>query len=219
MADATETKSQTGRRVWARVGWIALGAALAALFQSTGAVVVNNIADASSKTSQVAPSPAPTCATIQTSTPQEGHDSVGVLVRTASEGCWGSTLAGLRPGDKFQIGVSYQNLHREQQDNVVLHLTLPTGFQYVAGSSYIADSTTKGKYKPTIDGITSTGVNVGSYQWKGNVYYKFTVVMTQDVGRLCDVDAWAFPASAITSASSTPVLGSAGAITVNEACN
>jgi hypothetical protein len=218
--DAAEERRATARKRWSRFGWIVIGAAIAALFQVGGTLLHDGIESANSKTTPVvAPTPASTCPAVQGGNPREGYDYVAVALKPVSGGCWGSTLAGLRPGDKFLIGVSYQNMHRKQQDDVTLSLGLPKGFQYVAGSSYIANSTTGGKYKPTIDGITSTGINTGSFQWKGNVFYKFTVVMTQDVGRLCDVNAWAFAASATTDYSPAPVWGSAGAITVNDACS
>ncbi len=57
---------------------------------------------------------------------------------------------------------------------------MPDGVTYVAGSSQIANSTTDGKYKSTVDGITTTGYNAGSYQPKGNVYFKFSAIVTSN---------------------------------------
>lgn len=84
----------------------------------------------------------------------------------------GSTKA--QAGSTVIYKISYQNTGSNQQDNVSLRDMLPEGVTYVAGSSLIANATTGGQYKSTKDGITTTGYNAGSYQPKGNVFFKFS---------------------------------------------
>lgn len=96
----------------------------------------------------------------------------------------GSTKA--KAGSTVQYRLTYQNTGSTQQDNVNLKDTLPKNVSYVPGSSLIANSVTGGQYKSTIDGITSnTGVNVGSYQPKGNVYYKFSAKVADEAALEC----------------------------------
>lgn len=77
-------------------------------------------------------------------------------------------------GSTVQYRITYQNTGTTQQDNVSIRDILPKNVSYVSGSSLIANSATDGKYEPTIDGVTTTGYNAGSYQPKGNAYFKFS---------------------------------------------
>lgn len=96
----------------------------------------------------------------------------------------------VRRGDIVQMNVMYQNTGSNQQDNVSVRAILPPGFQYVNGSSEIANSTTGGIFEPTIDGIATTGVNAGSYQPRGNVFYRFQVIVGESA--LADASGWVF---------------------------
>jgi len=87
---------------------------------------------------------------------------------------WVDDSAKAEAGSTIQYRIVYQNTGTSQQDNVSLRDILPSGVTYVDGSSQIANSTTDGKYKATVDGITTTGYNAGSYQPQGNVYFKFS---------------------------------------------
>ena len=83
-------------------------------------------------------------------------------------------------GSTVHYKISYQNTGTNQQDNVSIRDILPAGVTYLndpadtTDGTFIANSTTGGQYKSTIDGITTTGYNAGSYQPKGNVFMKFT---------------------------------------------
>lgn len=93
---------------------------------------------------------------------------------------WVDDSAEVEPGSTIQYRIVYQNTGTSQQDNVSLRDILPEGVTYVAGSSLIANSTTGGKYQSTVDGITTTGYNAGSYQPQGNVYFKFSAVVAEN---------------------------------------
>lgn len=87
---------------------------------------------------------------------------------------WVNDSVKAKAGSTVQYKMTYQNTGTNQQDNVSLRDMLPTGVNYVAGSSKIANATTSGQYKDTIDGVTTTGYNTGSYQPKGNFFFKFS---------------------------------------------
>lgn len=103
------------------------------------------------------------------------------------------------PGSTVQYRVSYQNTGTTQQDGVELSDKLPAGVSYVNGSSYIANSKTKGEYEKTSDGITTTGLNVGSYAPKGNVYFKFQATVPSKEELKCGTNTFVNTARATTS--------------------
>lgn len=85
-------------------------------------------------------------------------------------------------GDVLEVGVSYQNTGTNQQDNVSLRIVdLPDGLRYIGESSQIMNSTTEGELRSTIDGVTTTGINVGSYQPKGNVFFTFDLMVDEAI--------------------------------------
>lgn len=84
-------------------------------------------------------------------------------------------------GSTILYRIVYQNTGSTQQDNVSIRDTLPAKVSYVTGSSLIANSTTDGQYKSTLDGVTTVGYNAGSYQPQGNAYLKFSAKLpTED---------------------------------------
>lgn len=79
------------------------------------------------------------------------------------------------PGSTIQYRLIYKNTGTVQQDNVTLKDELPAGVTYVPGSSQIANATTGGAYKSTVDGITgSGGYKIGSFTPGSNNYFKFS---------------------------------------------
>jgi len=103
-------------------------------------------------------------------------------------------------GSTIQYQVVYQNTGTTQLDNVVLRDILPTGVSYVAGSSFIANSVTGGKFQATVDGIAANGYNAGSYQPQGNVYLKFSAKLPSADALVCGVNTLNNIARATTSA-------------------
>lgn len=94
------------------------------------------------------------------------------------------------PGSTVQYRLNYENTGTNQQDNVLLRDMLPQGITYVNGSSLIANSTTGGQYKSTIDGITTNGINAGSYQPQGNVYFKFSAKLPNEDALQCGTNTF-----------------------------
>jgi len=103
------------------------------------------------------------------------------------------------PGASVIYKVAYTNTGSTQQDNVTLSDNLPKGVSYVKGSSLIANSQTNG-YKSTSDGITTTGLNIGSYAPNGgNAFFKFSATMPKEDALECGINKLINTARATTS--------------------
>lgn len=112
--------------------------------------------------------------------------------------------------------VAYTNTGTVQQDNVTLSDKLPAGVTYVNGSAMIANSKTSGKYEATSDGITTTGLNIGSYVANGgNAYFKFSAKAPADGALKCGVNTFTNTARATTS---NGYKESTADITINKDC-
>lgn len=112
---------------------------------------------------------------------------------------WADT-ATAKPGATVQYYISYQNTGTTQQDNVLVRDILPAGVTYTANSTLIMNSTTGGQFKSTVEGITTNGLNAGSYQPKGNVGYKFSAKLPSESALECGVNTLVNTARATTSA-------------------
>ncbi len=100
-----------------------------------------------------------------------------------------------KPGASVKYAISYQNTGTNQQDNVLVRDILPQGVTYDNSTkaqngvadrgTFIKNSTTQGVYKKTIDGITTNGLNAGSYQPKGNVSYQLDAKLPSEDALKC----------------------------------
>lgn len=91
-----------------------------------------------------------------------------------------STDAKTTPGSTVLYRIVYTNTGTTQQDNITVSDTLPKGVSYVAGSTLVANSKTGGSYKATVDGVTTNGLNIGSYGPQGNAYVKFSAKVSEN---------------------------------------
>ncbi|MDB5160397.1 MAG: exported protein of unknown function [Candidatus Saccharibacteria bacterium] len=120
------------------------------------------------------------------------------------------------PGATVIYKVAYTNTGSTQQDNVTLSDKLPAGVTYVAGSSLIENSKTAGAYQKTSDGITTTGLNIGSYAPAGgNAFFKFSATAPADAALKCGVNTFTNTARATTSGGYKE---STADITINKTC-
>lgn len=113
---------------------------------------------------------------------------------------WVNDSVKAKAGSTVQYKISYQNTGSTQQDNVSLRDMLPKGVTYTAGSSVIANATTGGQYAATKDGITTTGYNAGSYQPKGNAFFKFSATLPKENQLECGTNKLVNTARATTNA-------------------
>ena len=95
-----------------------------------------------------------------------------------------------KPGSTVQYRLIYKNVGTVQQNNVILKDSLPHGVNYLKNSSQIANSVTGGKYKETVDGITSDGgYKIGTYAPNGNAYFKYSAkIVDNDSLKQCGVN-------------------------------
>ncbi len=108
--------------------------------------------------------------------------------------------AKVAPGSTVLYGISYQNTGTNQQDNVSVRDILPNGVSYVAGSTYLMNSVTGGEFKKASDGITTVGYNAGSYQPKGNVFFKFSAKVPGKDALKCGANTFVNTARVTTNA-------------------
>ena len=120
------------------------------------------------------------------------------------------------PGSTVVYKVAYTNTGSTQQDNVTLSDKLPTGVTYVDGTALIANSETAGKYEKTSDGITTTGLNIGSYAPNGgNAFFKFSAKAPTADTLKCGINTLTNTARATTSGGYKE---STADITINKEC-
>ena len=77
-------------------------------------------------------------------------------------------------GDEVEFQIEYKNLTSETVENVMIRDILPNNMEYVAGSTYLYNSNYQSGVQVVEDTVTTTGINIGSYNPKGNAYVRFT---------------------------------------------
>ena len=141
--------------------------------------------------------------------------TVSKLVSTDDGKTWSKNVTA-QPGQTIQYGLSFQNTGTTQLDNVIVRDMLPAGVTYVNGSTSVINSNTGGQYKPTIDAVaSSTGINAGSFQPKGNVFYKFSAKLPSEDALKCGTNSLVNTERATTSAGYKE---DTATVTVNREC-
>ncbi len=77
-------------------------------------------------------------------------------------------------GDEVEYQIEYQNLLAETVNDVMIRDVLPTNVEYVNDSTILFNTNHKNGIKMVENTLTTTGVNIGSYNAKGNAYVRFT---------------------------------------------
>lgn len=107
--------------------------------------------------------------------------SIQKQVRLAGASQWSESVAA-KDGDTVDYQIQYKNTGSTQQNNVVLKDTLPTGVNYIAGSTYLVNSANPSPKKVSDNIVTAGGLNIGNYGAGANAYVKFSAkVSTKDV--------------------------------------
>lgn len=77
-------------------------------------------------------------------------------------------------GDEVEFQIEYVNLLSETVNDVMIRDVLPTNMEYVQNSTYLYNSNYQsGKLLPE-NTLTTSGLNIGSYNARGNAYVRFT---------------------------------------------
>lgn len=77
-------------------------------------------------------------------------------------------------GDEVEFQIEYKNLTSETVENVMIRDILPNNLEYVADSTYLYNANHQSGVKVVENTVTTTGINIGSYNTKGNAYVRFT---------------------------------------------
>jgi uncharacterized repeat protein (TIGR01451 family) len=117
---------------------------------------------------------------VHVSTAKTPNFTVEKQVSPSGKNTYSKSVA-TQPGDLVDYKIQYKNTGETPQDNVVIKDQLPAGVAYVPGSTYISNSKTNSQWqKVTEDTVTTTGINIGSYNPGGNAYVKFTAKVTDN---------------------------------------
>lgn len=77
-------------------------------------------------------------------------------------------------GDEVEYQIEYVNLLADQVNNVMIRDILPTNVEYVPNSTYLYNSNYQNGVLLAENTIATSGINIGSYNAKGNAYIRFT---------------------------------------------
>lgn len=122
-------------------------------------------------------STAPSSSSSYSMTPSSVHNESSLALKFLVMGPsldtgWTSRMS-IGPNLRVTLLVEYKNVTSSRQDNVLLKVSLPEGLTYDAGSSLLGHALHPDGTR-TSDGLTTTGINVGSYQPGGNAWVVFT---------------------------------------------
>ena len=77
-------------------------------------------------------------------------------------------------GDEVEYQIEYVNLLSEKVNDVMIRDILPTNVEYVKDSTYLYNSNYQSGVLLKENTLTTTGINIGSYNTNGNAYIRFT---------------------------------------------
>ncbi|MDO4526604.1 MAG: hypothetical protein Q4B87_00730 [Candidatus Saccharibacteria bacterium] len=77
-------------------------------------------------------------------------------------------------GDEVEFQIEYVNLLSDTVKDVMIRDILPTNMEYVENSTYLYNSNYQSGKLLSENTVTTSGVNIGSYNAKGNAYIRFT---------------------------------------------
>lgn len=105
------------------------------------------------------------------------HNSVTAYmsktVRLKGETEWKEAVEA-KIGDEVEYKIVYKNLLANTVENVMIRDVLPTNVEYVPGTTYLYNYYYQNGTLLDSDNLTTTGINIGSYQPKGNAEVWFT---------------------------------------------
>ena len=105
------------------------------------------------------------------------HSSVAAKVskqvRIKGTKTWSESV-NAKVGDEVEYQIEYVNLLAEQVKDVMIRDTLPNNVEYVNDSTYLYNSNYKDGVLLKDNTIATSGINIGTYNAKGNAYVRFT---------------------------------------------
>lgn len=105
------------------------------------------------------------------------HTSVAAklskTVRIKGTKTWSESVDA-KVGDEVEYQIEYVNLLNEKVNDVMIRDVLPTNVEYVNDSTYLYNSNYQSGVLLKENTLTTTGINIGSYNTNGNAYIRFT---------------------------------------------
>ena len=112
--------------------------------------------------------------TIQVKVHKSVTAKLAKTVRIKGSGANFTETVDAKVGDEVEFQIEYVNLLQDQVKDVMIRDVLPTNMQYVENSTYLYNSNHKEGLLLTENTVTTSGLNIGSYNSKGNAYVRFT---------------------------------------------
>ena len=112
--------------------------------------------------------------TIQVKVHSSVSNRISKTVRIKGSGNQFTESVNAKVGDEVEFQIEYKNLSDNRVDDVMIRDILPTNMEYVANSTYVYNSNHKDGVLINENTVTTTGINIGSYNSRGNGYVRFT---------------------------------------------
>ena len=112
--------------------------------------------------------------TIQVKVHSSVSNRISKTVRIKGSGNEFTESVNAKVGDEVEFQIEYKNLSDQKVDDVIIRDILPTNMEYVQNSTYVYNSNHKEGVLINENTVTTTGINIGSYNARGNAYVRFT---------------------------------------------
>ena len=113
-------------------------------------------------------------ATIQVKVHKSVNSKVAKTVRIKNSGTKFAESVEAKVGDEVEFQIEYVNLLQGQAKNVMIRDVLPNNLEYVENSTYLYNSNHREGILLSENTLTTSGINIGDYNSKGNAYIRFT---------------------------------------------
>ena len=116
--------------------------------------------------------------TIQVKVHTSVNSKLANTVRIKGTKTWSESVD-VKVGDEVEYQIEYENLGSAEAKNVMIRDILPDNVQYIAGSTYLYNSSNPNGVKLNDDTLTTNGINIGNYGSKGNAFIRFTAKVVE----------------------------------------
>lgn len=111
-------------------------------------------------------------------------------VRLADATEWQDSIEA-KTGDTIELQIEYRNLRQVQQNDVTVRAVLPSGLEYIPGTTKLFCSNRPSGNTITEDNVANTGINIGSYAPNTNAFLRFSVKVSANSGAKTILKSWA----------------------------
>ena len=112
--------------------------------------------------------------TIQVKVHKSVTAKLSKTVRIKGSGEKFGEVVNAKVGDEVEYQIEYVNLLSDTVKDVMIRDVLPTNMEYVENSTVLYNSNHKTGLQMPENTLTTTGLNIGSYNPRGNAYIRFT---------------------------------------------